>query len=267
MKLNQQIYLLILFALFCVPNLLMAQEARPLDVIHLKDGSIIKGSIISKKPTVQLEMLDGQEVRLDKDLIDNIEDKVPKLLYFPNGVSIRTKGFYHISRIGFGSARSANVVNRSNSFILEFINGYQFNHHLMLGLGLGLNIHDNNFNANENFIFFLETDQYPIFPVFAEIRGMPWLKKVAPYYSLQGGYGFAADLFNEWIATGGKLEGGIMAGMTIGVKVASRKKSSFLIHLSYKMQKASGERNDFNGFYRISDITFHRTLVGLGWQF
>ena len=266
MNLNKLTYLLILFALFCIPNLLLAQEALPLDVIHLKDGSLIKGTIISKKANIQLEMLDGQELEIDTNLIDRIVNNSPELLYFPNGVSIRTKGFYHITKIGFGSAKSSNVGITSNSSILEFINGYQFNHNLMLGLGLGLNIHENYFNRNDNFSF-LQSDNYPIFPVFVEIRGMPWLKRIAPYYSVQTGYGFAADIFNEWTGSGGKLEGGIMAGATIGIKIASRKKSSILIHLSYKMQKAHGERTDFNGFYRISDVTFHRTLVGLGWQF
>ena len=110
-------------------------------------------------------------------------------------------------------------------------------------------------------------DQYSMVPVFLEARFTPWMKRVSPFISVNGGYGFGVDMFDYWGSNSGLIQGGITGGASAGIQIATRKKMGFLFHLTYKMQEAYSERDDNSGFFRVNDITFHRILLGIGWTF
>ena len=252
--------------LFFSISIVYAQAPVSLDKIKLKDGSELKGEILSQEDYLLLKLIDGQEVEIELDQIESIENKNPNKLFFPNGASILTRGWYHSGNIAFGGAGFSSEEGGTSTTI-ELINGYKFNEKIALGLGVGLNIHTFLMQGAGEFAYVFTDDQYSFVPFYLEARISPWQKKIAPYFTVNAGYGLGVDIFDYWSANGGSMKGGISAGASFGLHVSTKKKMGFLFHLNYKMQEASGRRNDLNGFYRITDVTFHRLLLGIGWSF
>ncbi|MEL6926713.1 MAG: hypothetical protein AAFO94_21920 [Bacteroidota bacterium] len=147
------------------------------------------------------------------------------------------------------------------------MNGYQFNSNFFAGVGVGLHLHSfqNEGSGEQSFLY--SNDQYSMIPIYAQLRFMPSTRRIAPFFSVNGGYGLGVDLFNYWGSSDGNMEGGLLAGAAAGVQIATRKRMGFLFFMNYNFQQASSQRNDLSGFFRLTDINFHRILLGIGWSF
>ena len=120
-------------------------------------------------------------------------------------------------------------------------------------MGVGVGISGLSLQAGENFV-----------PVFGEIRGYLTKKRVAPYYVLGAGYGFALKNENQSIVKG---EGGLLIQPTFGIRIGASSKANILIDAGYKFQKAVFTREFFNGDQEIKEISYRRFTFRFGFIF
>ncbi|MEL6867794.1 MAG: hypothetical protein AAFP19_25440, partial [Bacteroidota bacterium] len=195
------------------------------------------------------------------------KEKGPEnVLYYEDGRSIRTSGYYGVYKI---SSTWSNVDDAEGNFSgmhFHTIQGHQFNDFLAVGGGIGLDV-----------IGGKDFRTYTFLPIYVDIRGFPIRGKVSPYYALSLGYGFAFDAFDNFDDEADeRYSGGIMIAPALGLRFASRKKGQFLLELGYKMQytDAQYQHREFGNpftsgyFIYVNRETFFRRLeVSFGWIF
>lgn len=157
--------------------------------------------------------------------------------------------FYKVILIGFMPGKKDEFSEESNLRGLNLINfslGYQFHQYLNLGATVAWDVYD-----------------MSMFSFRADFRGTLNKKKVSPYYSLQAGYGFPADLGDNWNDRI-DLKGGPLLHPALGLRFATNKKASFLLEAGYLFQHA--ERNNEER-KRYDDILYRRLNIRFGISF
>ena len=221
------------------------------DVVYLKNGSIIRGTIIEQVPNESLKILTGDGSIFVYEM-SQIQ-KMTKENSLDNG-----NGFTHKS--GFSSYKMKSNLFREPGyrgvvdiggaigvedygdgvFSVSTSHGYQFNPYLFMGAGLGLDYHFG--HGGSAFI-----------PIFIDIRGYFLNGRVTPFigtkvgYSPFDGYGF---YFNPSLGVSFAIFG------SFGMNVA----------LGYNLQRASilslnTVYNPYTGYYDYDTAT--RTLGGV----
>ncbi len=204
------------------------------DVIHLKSGGVIRGDILKQDTDQSITILlyDGQEITLHGDEIDQVEKQIatfkkyqPK--YYP-GLKPRqvtlAPGFYRNLKFGLGFGSDQNGAVTSPYFDLGV--GYRFKPGLMVGIGTGLNGYSSGL----------------ILPLYVDISGSLFSRRISPFYQVQAGYGFATSLvdfsFNAF-------EGGWMFHPALGVMFHHKPGKSWAISLGYKAQQSFESYSEF----------------------
>lgn len=210
--------LLLLLLLICSFHFAKAQTC-PKDVVYLKNGSIIKGTLIEITPDkgVKIETADHSIFVYPLNEVDKIvkettesgkeEPKAPAKIF--------VKGYQAFIELGvIGNLGDADG-NSSEGGMgkLNIINGYRFSNHLYAGLGVGVRI----------------SKLSPLIPIFADARYFILNKKTTPYISCDIGYSILAE---------GKYEfGGFMLAPEIGTSFKITPKSAFNIGLGFELQQ------------------------------
>lgn len=148
-------------------------------VVHLKNGSAVRGELISEDSTgVKIRTRDGSYYNYSLSEIESIEKFTP---------SISKSGFYNKTSVGvLGGAQISGSLN--------VVNGYAFNEHFEAGFGLGI----------ESFVW------DPYIPVFLEGRFNFLTGRTRPYVSATAGY--EVPLIDI-----GNMLGGLTTGAEIGM--------------------------------------------------
>ncbi|MCB0643744.1 MAG: hypothetical protein KDC44_18985 [Phaeodactylibacter sp.] len=247
---------LILFLLLCLPLAMAAQDA-PLQVVHLKNGSVFRGTILEDAPAnkISIQLPDGQVIHVALEDIKKISEsssrtKAPKVR--PENAYLIDKGIYHLTSFGFsGAIQEFNGLSINVNVHQEL--GYQLSPRFGLGLGTGWEI------------FSPERGEM-IIPAFANLHYYPSGGKNGFNMSLAGGYGFA--LRN---ARGGvfEAEGGYLAYGALGYLWSSSDKIKILTDVGFRMQKAkfTESASSFGGNTLIRDLTFQRITFRVGLLF
>jgi hypothetical protein len=221
------------------------------DVIHLKNGSVIRGEIIEREigKHIKVQIMGGTVMVFPEDEIKVIlrEPKAASQVVYPNQpqdvvekkeISAREKGFYQMISLG--------IQTISEDFLLipfpssyHYRTGYSFNQHLNLGIGFGVEAFEN----------------YGTLPVYIDYHGeLGRVKKTMPHYFVNAGYAFGAWGVNGW--TNGNLisqdfPGGPMLHTGFGFKLNFRSKSEMLFTLGYKVMSLHSdfvaEQFEFDG--------------------
>jgi len=207
-------------------NLLFAQKTKA-DVVYLKNGTILYGSII------QFDSVKGMRINNDcgsylfhfQD-IDSVKTNYKKI-----SNSQKSKGYYNLTSVGLLFGEGGNGFQPLPS--LTMVNGYQIDKHWSAGLGFGFEFYE-----------------FSVFPVFAQGTYVFKNDKISPFISLKSGYTFpihrSTDKDNglPW-----KTFGGIAVNPEIGIKVDIGDKNAFICSLGYHYQKLSFEDNYYDYFY------------------
>lgn len=242
----------LLLSLFIVISI-SAQTTTEAEIYHiyLNDGSFLKGYLLNSKEDdpVQLKTLAGDEFSIKQSSITSISKITTDQFILPDGRTINPDGWYKSVLFGFMPAWSddrfgSDVILGLNMF--DFSMGYQFNQYASIGAGLGWDMYD-----------------MSIFSIHTTMRGFMHKRNISPYYSLQAGYGIAADLGNNW-GDRWDLKGGPLVHPAIGLRFATRKKANFLLEAGYRFQWA--ERNN-EGSERYDSILYRRLDLRFGWKF
>lgn len=245
---------------FCLLSLnTQAQEVEVVDVLHLRDGSIIEGNILKfiPKDIVVLETEDGVQftyrveditkvVQARKGEVEELKkDKNRKPQHPP-----KDKGWYNITHAAIINGQTESDVHIGTS--INNITGYLFERWLGVGIGFGI---DN----------YVPGAGELVYPIFVEARGYIQPKAYSFYYSLQAGYGFAFAN-SDFLVT--EAEGGLMYQPAIGYRIPTKDALQILVTLGARFQKASFERQDpFRGGEEILTLQYQRIMMGVGIQF
>ena len=148
---------------------LFAQHGKK-DIVYLKNGSVIRGTIVLEDPGkyIRLKTSDRSLWVFKYDQIDSI--KYQGSIDRPEKAKIPLKnGYFNLTEMGVLAGNSANY--KKNPFTLMNISSWKFENGFSTGVGVGVE-------------FFNET----YLPVVADFRYYLRKSGAIPYVSLQGGY-------------------------------------------------------------------------------
>ena len=220
---------LLLFALITTVSF---GQSNYQDVVYLKNGSIIKGTIIEQVPnkSIKIETADRSVFVYQ---MDEIEKLTKEVIQGKSGGSLSNSGlqsgYKGIVELGYQIGTGDYGMDRLK---LNIINGYQINPYFSLGFGTGLRYY---FDAEAALI-----------PVFADFRANFMNNKISPYLSLGVGYSF--DATNDFEGVG------FLLNPTVGVSFKVSDKSAMNVGLGYEMQKMDFFYYDgYYGYYSSSE--------------
>lgn len=246
---------LLLFLLLCLPLGMFAQEA-PLQMVHLKNGSVFRGTILEEAPAnkISVQLPDGQVIHIALEDIKKIGESADRTTgksrkTRPENAFLIDKGLYHQTSFGFSGAVQESSGLSINVNVHQEI-GYQLNPRLGLGLGSGWEI------------FSPERGEM-IIPAFANLHYYPSGGRNGFNMSLAGGYGFALRNSRSGVF---EAEGGYLAYGALGYLWPSSDKAKILTDVGFRLQKAkyTESNTNFGGNTLIRDLTFRRITFRVG---
>jgi len=221
---------LILIILCYSINSLVAQKAIQ-DELLLKTGETLYGQIIEQVPGeyIKLVLNDGSEKTLSPDEVVLIKKRgdiisLSKKDRKKGATTFREKGLYHLFSMGyaFGQNQWGGVTNVT----YHYSAGYHINQYLNAGIGIGLEPYDIGL----------------ITPLYAEVRGDLFKKKITPHYFLRAGYGLP-HIRGFW-GIPDTISGGLYYHAGAGLKINTRRKFEFITSLGFKQQYTYQIRNE-----------------------
>lgn len=251
-------------------QLLFAQQSSQ-DVIYLKDGTAYWGTIIDEgvSSRVMIRLSGGNVVVVEGRDIERIErgkkdtnkltpkkkkaepeKKSSKLPKAPREYAFEEKGLYHATSIGalMGKEENSNPMGLA----IHHTTGYLFNRWIGAGLGIG-------------FDHYATGGTESVLPVFGELRGYLSKKKIAPFYAISGGYGFALRRIQKDIED---AEGGWMFHPAFGLRIGADKRKNAFIDIGYRFQRARYTTLfPFSGDVQIREYQYRRLTLRLGMVF
>jgi hypothetical protein len=236
--------------LFCLclglfANFAFAQNAPQEDVVYLKNGGVLRGSILEQTPNASLKIqIIGNNIFVVK--MEEVERIVKENAMAQTTLTTQKtapeqpetpfkSGLISTVRVGalVGLGEGGGIGASANYAL-----GYQFNRNISLGLGSGLDYY---------------TNYWTSVPVFLDFRIAPTTGKVVPVFALAGGYSFGSF-------------SGLMLNPSVGLKIKMSPKTNFLIDFGYKHQ--SGFISVDAGTYSDTfGATFGSLALNLGLQF
>lgn len=203
-----------------------AESSESNDYIHLKNGSVITGKIISRDQNKIVFMKNGanKQEELNMANVNFVTHDEPANKYSQSGF----KGFVEV---GYGWGVGS---ERNNIFALETSFGYQFNHYLYLGGGLGLHFHkavldsypwrkdEAEINKKRN-----DPDyKYPFVPLYVNVRSQLFeSNRITPFADVKLG----ASIINLI---------GLYFSPSIGVHIPTSSFMSLNLSLGYALQQS-----------------------------
>lgn len=250
---------LILGLCFTLP--LFAQKGKQ-DVVYLKNGSIIRGTIVLQDPgkLIKLKTADNSLWVFTNEQIDSITRPVKVKIVPP-----KTSGYYNLTETGFLAGEYSNATRAI--FSLININSWYFKNGISTGIGVGVEL------SKESYL-----------PVVADFRYFFGQKRSVPFVALQSGYsiplggsyeqiiyaiddrrmspviypGPVPDYSNDPISA----TGGFLINPAIGIQTPLNENLAMTFSAGYRYMRYSYTRTD----YRI-DIDYNRLSLKIGLLF
>jgi hypothetical protein len=279
MKLNK-ILKPIFFCCFLFINVSIWAQTSKSDELHLRNGSIIKGTITENTTEkISIKTSDGREYIFNKTEIEQVVQNgqlsnqnmsVSKNNELPYNADSRSgrkyytppaKGFWFSGEIQLLSPASINIVA-----------GYKLHRFAYLGLGTGIH------NYTEiNFSKDVRPFTGTIVPIYVRYSGDILNRRVTPVYSIEAGYGIAASngpMFSKntyysytygYSTSNTVIKGGFYGSIGFGFKVRTNKNISFGAGFMYRIQQASIKESGVmnNGQLIASDYKYLNSRFGL----
>jgi len=206
----------------------MAQNNNQQDVVYLKNGGIMRGTLLEFIPDslLKIQTVDGNVfVYKMREVV-----KYSKEPYFLNQSrpTVRRdttglkRGYYGLVEYGFGFTFGNDDAPFTTK--INFISGYRVCPWFAVGAGVG-------------FRLYVEDGIY--FPVYADLRVNFVNKNISPFIAIDGGYSWRTK--NEYEI------GGIMISPTFGVCVKLKNNYALNVGLNYELQGSSDVLTQYNG--------------------
>ena len=231
-----------------------ATSTKTKDLIYLKDGSTLRGTIIEQVPNeyVKIGIAGGTVIELSMGEVKRIKADKGNYTFNPDGSNSKIKGFYtgYNVQAMLGQASGNEFEQRLVVGAgIQYSLGYQFNKYASLGGGFGLQMYDKVFGD-----------------LFVQARGFLPMGKISPTLAVDAGYGVPLVLsgINNNVT---QQRGGLSMRPSIGLRIATRNRADILVDAGYQFQHFSsksnwgwGSRDEFNVWYK-------RMSFRVGWLF
>ena len=241
---------------------LFAQKSKR-DIVYLKNGSIVRGTILLVDPgrLIKLKTSDRNVWVFEQDKIDSIVR--------PERTQISQRsGYFNLSEMGVLAGNSANYKNAP--FTLLNINSWKFEKGFSAGIGVGVE-------------FFSET----YLPIVADFRYFLRSEGALPFVSLQGGYSIPLGgtykqqiyyayplMLNSLIYPGPgpiynppaedlSARGGWLLNPAIGIQTPINENLALTFSAGYRMMRYRYGKNDS---YKL-DVDYNRLSLKVGLMF
>lgn len=186
------------------------------DVVYLKSGSVIRGTIIEQVPgvSIKIETADKNVFVFKIEEVDKMTREVSQNSGSPSG-SLKNSGY--LGMINFGYGMGTGDADKVNIIKFDNINGYQFNQYFSLGFGYGIKY------------WWVEDFSAVLVPLYADARGYFLPGKVSPFLSFQAGYSIELTPAFQGL--------GMLLDPSLGVRIRTTDKNGINIGLGLYFQK------------------------------
>jgi hypothetical protein len=224
------------------------------DVIHLKNGWIIRGTIqfVSADSLISIETEQRNVFVFPRSEIQTIAQEARKLkvrrTYEPIPMS---SGYYGTLSLGnlYGPGQFG---YSQNAFSFSSSHGYRFHHLLAVGGGAGMQFYS----------------QMALAPIFAEVRSVLRPHGASFYGYARGGYAFSVQGLDgdRWGVIESSRSGGWMGEYGVGIRMPTRRRFAWLVGLGMQYQQASEYYLYEWGETIERSYLFRRLRVSLTWE-
>jgi len=250
MRINK--FLLSLLTLLTLLSISAAAQTAYEDVVYLKNGSIIHGTIIEQIPneSIKIQTKDrsvfvykmDEILKLTKEETALPPGRMKGTRQVATRDNIKKNGFTNITEITFGkSFKPSSTTYTQNGYIyydvishfdeisngpalgIQTINGYQFSHYLVAGAGIGMHLYSN----------------LMLVPFFIDLRSNILQQRVSPFVDIQYGYSYTREQIfpGTTINSNSDDKGGVLLCPSIGVKFFVIPKMALNLSLGYRYQQ------------------------------
>jgi hypothetical protein len=246
-QMNLKIIISGIFSFWLAYGAVWGQNKNYLDVVYLKNGSIVRGKIIEQ--TAEKTIIQTR----DHNRWVFTGNEVERVAAEPRPFFIKKSGYLNYIEAGVLSGTTVTNINWQpenkvySTFSLQIFQGHQFHPAFGLGFTTGLDWYHNQ----------------TILPVAVGIRGDFSQKRITPTYGVDFGYGLG--WLNEQ-KNNKTYSGGTLFALSMGIKIRTLSQTSFLLSLGYRQQLA---RSNFDspdqwGIDVENNETFNRLVLKFG---
>jgi hypothetical protein len=249
--------ILILLIISLLQTVTFSQEATPTkikDIVYLKDGSTLRGTITEQVANqyIKIGIAGGTVVEINMNEVKRIKADKGNYVFNADGSSSKEKGFYcgynvqtMLGQAGEGEFEQRLIFGAGIQYSL----GHQINKYAAIGGGVGLQLYDKVFGE-----------------AFIQARGFFPLGKFTPTLAIDAGYGVPLVLSGiNNIAT--QQKGGLSMRPSIGMRIATRNRADILLDAGYQFQHFSSKSNWGWGSTDEFDVWYKRMSFRIGWIF
>lgn len=192
-----------------------------IDVVYLKDGRIITGSIVKPLDAegVQIMTLDSEVYTFSAKEVLRVTREEYKHDNLKNKVFVHDgEGFTNSTFLGYGfgigtvgDERGAD--NDQNYFAIHTVTGYHVSRRFSLGAGVGIELYGD----------------YDLLPLYADVRYFPSVTEWAPFF--YGNLGYGLGILDD------NADGGMLFALGGGVQRSINPNLAFIGSFGYRYQE------------------------------
>lgn len=196
-------------------------QKKYIDIVYLKNGSIIKGSIIeyNQDKKIKIKTIDNYTWEFNIDDVKEIK-REEGAIELNESIDYLIDGFINYTTLGLLIGNGNN--NKQAPFSVMMTNGYLFNKKIGVGAGFGIE-------------FYEET----MLPVYIDLKYHFNQRKISPFVAIQGGYSFSLednDNSDNIYNYEQKYLGGYFFNPEIGMLINLQSYNALLFSLGYRHQ-------------------------------
>lgn len=217
------------------------------EVVYLKNGSVIRGTVIEQQPNVLLKVktADGSIFVYPMNEVEKItkEEAINRESEKSNRIRTDEKGYRGSVEVGtIVNFRASGIPIDRGAFSITTSHGYQFNPHLFLGAGIGLDYH-----AAGGRLFM---------PLFADVRANFLNRDITPFWGIKAGYSIGSKNAYNKVSTGAYFN------PTFGVRFILNRQSAMNIAFGYNLQQQIVKKDIYynDNFFIYTGVYHHRLL-------
>lgn len=243
--------------------LIAGMSVQAQDVVKLKDGSFIRGTIIEyiAGDHVRIKTEEGKVYEYPADAIARTDVGNAGGAHANSVIVPKTKGFYNITGLGLNLGNYYGRLSANPG--LYTVNGWQWTPHLMTGIGAGLEYLDNGVRV----------------PLTADVRWKFGKGNVNAYVGVSAGYTLSGKTdrgyyYDSYYYNINRNHGGITTGAKIGFMTQIGAHLGLDVHAGYRYQKFTSEYDQsfWNGTTLIPVLIheksyLNRVTLGFGFIF
>lgn len=251
--------LFFLFTLMLISHFGFSQRYQ--DVVYLKNGSVIRGTIVLQvfKESITIE----SRVNTWIYKMDEIE-KIEKVILDRRGRPVESglakreikikpselkKGFMGLAEVGVSTTFiGAFDVGTTEIAKLNIEGGYRFNPYFVLALGSGIRKLNHHYDGETDTTFFPINVKKTLIPIFADLRVNFANRKISPFLSLRLGYAFDAN--------NGLSKFGTMVNPSVGIAINVFKRLLIHVGFNHEILFISDKDFDYMGNFDNQQVNF-----------